>query len=80
MWMRQMKKTATKEEAMARASKDKADVAQQDAFPLPPGYENESPGFARAYAYAKGKGNLDKAALQCAEAWQEDFAQPEDVV
>lgn len=42
-------------------------------FPLPAGHEDKSEGFARAYAHAQSKGNGEKASLQYAEAWSDDF-------
>ena len=42
-------------------------------FPLPSGHEDKSDGFARAYAHARSHGNGEKAALQFADAWAEDF-------
>ena len=50
---------------------EQADTQEPETeYPLPAGYENQSVGFARAYAHAKRHGNEDKASLLYAESWQ----------
>ncbi|HXK40271.1 MAG TPA: hypothetical protein VJ837_05550 [Candidatus Paceibacterota bacterium] len=56
----------------------KAAHEQAEEFPLPAGYEQESAGFARAYAHAKRHGNEDKASLLYADSWKHDFEPTED--
>lgn len=52
---------------------------QAEEFELPPGYEGQSVGFARAYAHARKHGNQDKASLLFAEAHGWSFEETEDV-
>jgi hypothetical protein len=48
-------------------------ATQSEEWKLPPGYENASVGFRRAFEHAKRHGNEDKASLLYAEAWAHDF-------
>ena len=59
------------EEEMAQ--KKTSAAVREVEFELPPGYEDQSVGFKRAFEHAKRHGNGDKAALLYAEAWAHDF-------
>jgi hypothetical protein len=61
--------TTTRKEVRAMAKQTQQDLA----YPVPEGYEDASPAFARAFAHAKEHNNSDKAALQFAEKWAPDF-------
>jgi hypothetical protein len=52
-------------------------MTEQDVQ-LPKGYEDKGEGFKRAFAHAKEHNNPDKAALQYAEKWQDDFEPVEE--
>ena len=68
--------TTSEEDEMAN---EQADTQEPETeYPLPAGYENQSVGFARAYAHAKRHGNEDKASLLYAESWQHDFEETEE--
>lgn len=54
-------------------------ATREEEWKLPPGYENQSTGFRRAFEHAKGNGNEDKASLLYAEAWAHDFEETSDV-
>ena len=49
------------------------DTEKVEEYPLPEGYEDRTPGFARAFAHAKRHNNSDKAALLFAESWDHEF-------
>lgn len=51
---------------------------QEQEFPLPAGYEQRSPGFARAFEHAKRHGNGDKAALLYADARAHEYEYVEE--
>jgi hypothetical protein len=61
-----MKARTTREESEMRAK-------DENEYSLPPGHEDASRGFARAFVHAKEHGNPDKAALLFAERFAEDF-------
>ena len=49
-------------------------ATRQKEFSLPPGYDDMSEGFKRAFQHARGCGNGAKASLLYAEAWADNFA------
>ncbi len=49
-----------------------------EEYPLPKGYEDATPGFARAFAHAKRHNNSDKAALLYAQTWDHEFEHEEE--
>lgn len=63
--------------ATKKAAQEPAGV--EGEFELPPGYENQSVGFARAYDHAKKHGNGDKASLLFAEKHGWTFEETDDV-